>query len=84
VLFAGQPLPSYATADYRLAKFTGLTFGVKYGKETTRGEFSTRLEWYQQSGEPSANAAIGSLDGLELYPDLNALIAQFTYGFGRR
>jgi hypothetical protein len=84
VLFAGQPLPSEATADYRLAKFTGLTFGVKYGRETTRGEFSTRLEWYRQSGEPSANAAVGSLAGVELYPDLDALIAQFTYGFGRR
>ncbi|HLF10814.1 MAG TPA: DUF3570 domain-containing protein [Gammaproteobacteria bacterium] len=83
VLFAGQALPSYATADYRLGKFDGITFGLKYGKETRSGEFSTRLEWYQQSGEPSPNAMIGSLAGLQLYPDLNALIAQFSYSFGR-
>lgn len=84
VLFAGQPLPAFATADYRLGELDGLTLGVKYGKETPRGEWSTRVEWYQQTGEPSAGSAVGSLAGLELYPDLNALIAQFTYRFGRR
>jgi hypothetical protein len=31
-----------------------------------------------------AGAAVGSLIGLDLYPDLNALIAQVSYGFGHR
>ena len=29
-------------------------------------------------------SAVGALAGLDLYPDLNALIAQFSYKFGRR
>jgi hypothetical protein len=84
VLFAGQAVPSYATADHRLGEFDGFTIGAKYGRETRHGELSARIEWYQQTGEPSAGAAVGTLAGLELYPDLNALIAQFTYEFGRR
>jgi hypothetical protein len=84
VLFTGTALPAYATADYRLGEFDGITFGVKYGRETRRGEFSTRVEWYTQTGQASPGAAVGTLAGLDLYPDLNALIAQFTYKFGRR
>jgi hypothetical protein len=84
VLFAGQPLPAHATADYRLGEFDGITLGVKYGRQTARGEWSTRVEWYQQTGQASPGAAVGSLAGLDLYPDLNALIAQFTYKFGGR
>jgi hypothetical protein len=83
VLFDGQPLPQFVTADYRLGEFDGLTFGVKYGKDARRGEWSARLEWYQQTGEPRPNALVGSLATLDLYPDLNAVIAQFTYRFGR-
>jgi hypothetical protein len=83
-LFSGQPLPQFATADYRLGKFDGLTFGVKYGHETHTGEWSARLEWYQQTGEPDPSARVGALAGLDLYPDLNALIAQVSYKFGKR
>jgi hypothetical protein len=84
VLFDGQPLPQYATADYRLGEFDGITFGVKYGMETRRGEWSARLEWYQQTGSPDPAARVGVLSGLDLYPELNAMIAQVSYKFGRR
>ena len=84
VLFDGQPLPQYATADYRLGEFDGITFGVKYGVPTQSGEWSARIEWYQQSGTPDPAARVGVLNGLDLYPDLNALIAQVSYKFGRR
>ena len=79
----GNHLPSFVTADHRLGEFDGLTFGVKYGKDARHGEWSARLEWYQQTGEPRANALVGSLATLDLYPDLNAVIAQFSYRFGR-
>jgi hypothetical protein len=84
VLFAGRPLPLHATADYRLGELDGTTFGVKYGKDTRHGEWAARIDWYRQTGEPRANALVGSLAGLDLYPDLDALIAQFSYRFGRR
>jgi hypothetical protein len=85
VLFDGRPLPAYATADHRLGEFDGLTVGLKYGHATARGgEWSARVEYYTQTGTPTPGSAVGALAGYELYPDLNALIAQFSYKFGRR
>ncbi|HEX7237428.1 MAG TPA: DUF3570 domain-containing protein, partial [Gammaproteobacteria bacterium] len=85
VLFAGAPLPAYATADHRLGEFDGLTLGLKYGQQTARGsEWSARIEYYTQSGNASPGASVGALANLDLYPDLNALIAQFSYKFGKR
>jgi hypothetical protein len=84
VLFNGAAVPTFATADYRLGEFDGLTLGAKYGQETSSGEWSARVEWYTQTSTVDSTALVGSLAGLDLYPDLNALIAQFTYKFGRR
>jgi hypothetical protein len=85
VLFAGVPRPAYATADHRLGEFDGLTLGLKYGQATARGsEWSARIEYYTQTGNASPGSAVGALANLDLYPDLNALIAQFSYKFGKR
>lgn len=85
VLFNATPVPTYATADHRLGEFDGLTVGVKYGQPTAHGgEWSARVEYYTQTGDPSPGSAVGALAGFDLYPDLNALIAQFSYKFGRR
>jgi hypothetical protein len=85
VLFDGAPLPAYATADHRLGEFDGFTFGLKYGQATARGgEWWARIEYYTQTGNASPGSAVGSLASFDLYPDLNALIAQFNYKFGRR
>jgi len=83
VLFDGQPLPTFASADYRLAKFDAVTFGVKFGKETQFGELSARVEVYKQTGDPSPGSAVGALAGFDLYPNLDAVIAQVSYKFGR-
>jgi hypothetical protein len=83
VLFDGQPLPTYATADYRLGDFDAITFGVELGKDTRQGEISTRLEYYRQRGNPDPSSRVGLLTSQDLYPDLNAVIAQFSYKFGR-
>jgi len=81
VLFAGDPLPQHASADYRLADSDAYTVGFKYGHRTERGEFSVRLEYYHQQGDPSPGAAVGDLAGFELVPPLDAVIAQFGYKF---
>ena len=86
VLFAGAPLPAHATADHRLGEFDGVTFGsqVRAERRPSGGEWSARIEYYTQSGNASPGSAVGALAGFDLYPDLNALIAQFSYNFGRR
>jgi hypothetical protein len=85
VLFDGAARPSYATADHRLGEFDGLTVGLKFGQATARdGEWSARVAYYTQTGNASPGSAVGALAGFDLYPDLNALIAQFSYKFGRR
>lgn len=82
VLFDGTPLPPYATADYRLSEFDGVTVGFKYGRPTRRGEMSGRLELYQQSGTASPGSNVGNLQNYDLNPGLDAIIVQFSYSFG--
>lgn len=84
VLFNGRPVPQFASADYRLGEFDAITLGLKYGMPTKNGEWSARLEWYQQTGNADPAARVGVLTNLDLYPDLNALIAQVSYKFGHR
>lgn len=82
VLFEGQPIPQYATADYRLGEMSAVTLGLEFGAKTSRGQFGTRIEVYRQTAKPSPDALVGSLRGLDLTPDMTAVIAQITYKFG--
>ena len=78
------PLPAYASADYRLGEFDALTFGLKFGWQFASGnEMSLRLESYSSDGAVPGNLLIGNQQGGELYPDLDAIIAQFSYSFGK-
>jgi hypothetical protein len=83
VLFAGRPLPGFASADYRLGKLDTVTLGIKLGMKTRKGEISTRLELYRQTGTPEPGAGVGALAGLDLYPNMSAVIVQLGYRFGR-
>lgn len=77
-----QPLPMHASADYRLGEFDAITFGVKYGWRTESGnDWSARLEWYSADGSVPAGLLIGNQGNREIYPDLDAIIAQFSYHF---
>jgi hypothetical protein len=79
----GAPLPAYASNDYRLGNFDAITVGLKYGWTTkNNNEMSARLEFYQQSGSIPADKLIGNQIGQVEYPDLNAIIFQFSYRFG--
>ena len=81
VLFDGQPIPQYATADYRLGEMNAVTLGFEFGAKTSGGQFSARLEVYRQTAKPSPDALVGSLRGLDLTPDMTAVIGQITYKF---
>jgi len=77
-----QPLPRYASNDYRLGDFDGITAGLKYGWRTGAGnDMSVRVEWYRQSGTVPGSQIIGNQANRDNYPDLNALIVQFGYRF---
>ena len=83
-LVDGAPLPMYASADYRLGSFDAITAGLKYGWQTRNdNDMSVRLELYQQRGSIPLDRLIGNQVGQFEYPDLNAIILQFSYRFGR-
>ncbi len=81
-LLSGDPLPQEASADYRLAKFNGLTYGLKWGWNLKNGHaLILRLEYYTTVGEDSPDTAVGIQRGLDFYPNLKATIAQIQYRF---
>lgn len=78
---AGE-LPAFASADYRLAAFDAITAGVKYGWTTSSGnEFAVRLEYYRQDGDLPPDQLLGDHSSESLYPGLDAVIVDFSYGF---
>ncbi|NOR35642.1 MAG: DUF3570 domain-containing protein [Woeseiaceae bacterium] len=80
----GEPLPEYASADYRLGDFDALTAGLKFGWKTGGGnDMSVRLELYSQSGNVSSSDLIGSQADRDVYPDMDAIIFQYSYQFGK-
>jgi hypothetical protein len=81
VLFDGEPLPAFASADYRLSNFDGITFGLKYGWPSEHGDWSVRAELYRQSGKASPGSDVGVLGTLDLNPNLQAIFAQFSFKF---
>jgi len=81
-LLSGEALPQNASADYRLAKFNGFTYGLKWGMHLRdNSEVMVRIEYYMQVGDSNPGSAIGVQKGLDLYPGLKATIAQVEYKF---
>jgi hypothetical protein len=81
-LVDGEPLPNDVSADYRLGEMTATTAGFKFGRKyDQQHSWSFRLEQYTQTGDGSPAQAIGQLRNQDLYPDVTATIAQFSYSF---
>ncbi|RPH61768.1 MAG: DUF3570 domain-containing protein [Acidobacteria bacterium] len=81
-LLDGDALPSFASADARLADLDGVTLGLKYGHRTVSGsEWNARVELYQQSGNVPGGQLIGNQSRREQFPDLDAVIVQIGYRF---
>jgi len=79
-----EVLPEYASSDYRLGNFDAITVGAKYGWTTGGGnDMSVRLELYKQSGSIPSDQLIGNQLGRDNYPDLNAVILQYSYRFSK-
>lgn len=81
-LVDGAPLPAFASNDYRLGDFDAITAGLKFGWQTrSNHDLSVRVELYQQRGEYPADQLIGTQPQVAAYPDMDAIIAQFSYRF---
>ena len=63
----GEPLPEFASADYRLDEMTGLTIGLQYGRVYKGGKLRLRLEYIDQQFEDAE------------YNEMTALVAQVSY-----
>jgi hypothetical protein len=76
----------FESADSRLGAFRALTYGVKYAQKLpglgsrAESEFSVRAEYYQQTFNEHVPVP-ASLQGLDLYPGLKAILVQLGYRF---
>ena len=80
-LLDGQPLPEYASADYRLGEFVTNTYGLKYAMPLSKNsEFNVRAEIISQI-QSNVGTAVGDQLNNDLTPDTDAVILQFGYNF---
>jgi hypothetical protein len=76
----------YQSSDSRLDAFHALTYGIKYAHKLgpigplAGSEFSVRLEYYQQQYHNPSTTLTG-LQGLNLFPDLKAVLVQVGWRF---
>jgi len=71
----------FASADYRLSEFVGTTIGLKYGFEmSNNSEFTVRAELMNQTYTVQ-DEILAEQQGLDISPDLNAMIFQVGYNF---
>ena len=81
-VFNAQIPTTFVSADYRIGEMTALTVGAKYGFILNNGnELSFRLEYYCQIPTNSRFVKPTALSTIDLYPKIEALIAQVSYAF---
>jgi len=79
-------LPKYEASDTRLAAFHALTYGLKFVQKLpgvggrAESEFSIRAEYYQQT-LVERTPVPASLQGLDLYPGVKAVLVQIGWRF---
>ena len=86
ILSTSEVPMAYQSSDSRLGPFHALTFGFKYAQKLpgfggrAESEFSVRAEYYQQILDERTPTPAG-LQGLDLYPDLKAILIQGGWRF---
>ena len=74
-----DPIPTYMSADPRLAAFTASTLGFKVGVSLgDASELSLRVEQYQQKAADRFSSLV-ALQGLDLNPSLKSMIVQIGW-----
>lgn len=83
-LVGGQPLPQYASSDFRLGRFKAWTFGATVGfKVFGSSEFYVRGDYYEQLGDGHPAGAFGQLANQNLFAGVKAksIMVGYSYGF---
>jgi Protein of unknown function (DUF3570) len=86
ILAGEKPSGAYESSDTRLGAFHALTYGVKYAHtlpglgSRPESELNIRAEYYQQTPVEHRPVPAG-LQGLDLYPDLKAILVQIGWRF---
>lgn len=81
-LTVNETLPAFASSDYRLAEFTGITLGLEYRLQKGENRHARfGLHYYQQTGDHHPADAVGLQQQQDLYPDLKAWILTYTTKF---
>jgi len=79
-LLDGQAYPAHASADARLAEFTGYTYGLQYLMPIgTDAGFRVSAEYYTQNGARSPPDAVGILGQYDLFPTLDVFMLRIGY-----
>jgi hypothetical protein len=79
-------LPTYQASDSRLAAFHAMTYGLKFAQMLpgiggrAESEFSIRAEYYQQTLVERIAVPV-SLQGLDLFPGVKAILVQIGWRF---
>jgi hypothetical protein len=75
-----EAIPTFASADYRLAEYDATTVGLEYGwLDSNKNQWRVSLEFYQQS--PTEPEKYGDLTSQTLLPDWNAAMLRVNYSF---
>ena len=86
-LIKGQPLPTYASTDYRLGALTtftlGTTYGFRPGGRTGGSEWTVRAEYIGQYGNSYPAGAVGVQQRFDLFPTVNVFSLVLSYKFNR-
>jgi uncharacterized protein DUF3570 len=84
-LVQGEPIPAYATSDYRLGPLQTATVGLTYGFHLPEspGEFTIRAEYIRQFGDGHPDYAVGVQQDFDLMPPVNVgtLVAAYSVTF---
>lgn len=81
-LIDGEPLPTHASADPRLAEYDAATIGLKFGHDfDANSGWRLRVAWYQQQGADHPVDVVGLQKNMDLFPETRALIVQAGYRY---
>jgi hypothetical protein len=86
ILDTAKRTTAYESSDSRLGAFHAVTYGLKYSQKLpgvgsrAESEFSVRAEYYQQTFVERGPVPAG-LQGLDLYPSLQAFLVQIGWRF---